>query len=94
MGPDGPDEGPDIVISPSSFLDHPSCGIRPSALVALMSAIGPVLALWLYGPYPEGVVMPLALGGFGGLLGFVAGIMAVRHPLHEEVIAIWTKLAR
>lgn len=66
---------------------------RPSAAVALMAAIGPVLALWLYGPYPENVVMPLALGGFGGLVGFLAGIMAVRHPLREEIMAIWSKFA-
>ena len=66
---------------------------RLSAAVALMASVGPLFALWLYGPYPETFVMPLVLGGFGGLLGFVAGIMVVRHPLREEIMTIWSKFA-
>ncbi|MDO8777627.1 MAG: oligosaccharide flippase family protein [Burkholderiaceae bacterium] len=66
--------------------------LRQSALVALLSAVGPALALWLYGPYPASFVMPLVLGGAGGLAGFVVGAMVVQHPLQEEVMAIWSKI--
>lgn len=68
--------------------------LRLSGLVALLSSIGPVLALWLYGPYPGSVVMPLAFGGAGGLLGFVAGILVFKHPLNVEIIALLTKVRR
>ena len=63
-----------------------------SAAVALLAAIGPALALWLYGPYPETFVMPLVLGGLVGLTGFVAGILLFQHPLKEEIMAIWSKI--
>lgn len=63
-----------------------------SALVALLSAVGPGLALWLYGPYPVSFVMPLLLGGAGGLAGFVVGVIVVQHPLREELLVIWSKL--
>lgn len=67
---------------------------RQSAWVAVMAGIGPAFALFRYGPYPEGVVVPLAVGGFGGLFGFVAGIMIVRHPLRDEIMAIRSKFVR
>lgn len=66
--------------------------LRQSALVALLSAVGPALALWIYGPYPEVLVMPLVLGGAGGLAGFVVGVMVFQHPLQEEIMAIWSKI--
>jgi len=66
----------------------------PSAAVALLAALGPALALWLYGPYPANVVMPLVLGGAGGLTGFVAGIMLFKHPLQNELAPLWLKLTR
>lgn len=66
--------------------------LRKSALVALLSVIGPALALWIYGPYPAGFVKPLVLGGAGGLAGFVAGVMVFQHPLQEEIMAIWSKI--
>ena len=68
--------------------------LRKSAMVALIAGIGPAFALSRYGPYPEGVVAPLAVGGFGGLFGFVAGIMVVRHPLRDEIMTIWSKFVR
>ena len=64
--------------------------LRQSAAVAMLSAIGPAFALWMYGPYPDGIVMPLVLGGVGGLVGFVAGIMIIHHPLEEEIMTIWS----
>ena len=57
-----------------------------------MAGIGPALALWIYGPYPEVFVMPLVLGGAGGLAGFLLGVMVFQHPLCEEFTAIWAKL--
>lgn len=66
--------------------------LRQSALVALLAAVGPALALWLYGPYPEVFAMPLVLGGAGGLAGFVAGVMIFGHPLQGEIMAIWAKI--
>ena len=65
---------------------------RQSAAVALMAGVGPAIALWLYGPYPEVFVMPLVLGGLGGFAGFLFGVLAFRHPLCEEFTAIWVKL--
>lgn len=68
--------------------------IIPSAWVALAAGIGPGLALWIYGPYPEFFVMPLLLGGGIGFIGFVAGIVLVKHPLVEELMAVWSKIRR
>ena len=65
-----------------------------SAGVALLAAIGPTLALWIYGPYPDFFVMPLVLGSTGGLVGFVMGIIFLQHPLQEEVTAIWSRVKR
>lgn len=66
--------------------------LRRSAAVALVAGIGPTIALWIYGPYPEVFVMPLLLGGAGGLAGFLLDVMVFRHPLCDEFTAIWVKL--
>lgn len=63
-----------------------------SAAVALVAAIGPVLALWIYGPYPEASLMPLVLGCLGALAGFLAGVMLFDHPLRKELAAIWSRI--
>jgi O-antigen/teichoic acid export membrane protein len=68
--------------------------LRQSALVATLAGVGPVMALWLYGPYPEHFAMPLALGGGVGLVGFVAGVMWVQHPLEDELMSVWSKIRR
>ena len=82
----------------SRHIDLPLLGLmrtlRQSALVALLAAVGPALALWIYGPYPEVFVMPLVLGGVGGLAGFVVGVMIFQHPLQDEIVAIWSKIKR
>lgn len=65
---------------------------RKSAAVALCSGLSPALALWLFGANPEHFVMPLAIGGAGGVAGFLAGVIFFRHPLNEEVLAIWARL--
>ena len=68
--------------------------LRKSAAVALFAAIGPLLALWIFGPYPAHFVLPLALGVVGGLVGFLTGISVLNHPLQEEVIAMWSRATR
>lgn len=66
--------------------------LRRSAAVALLAAIGPALALWIYGPYPQYVLMPLLLGCIGGFVGFLAGVKFLKHPLQEEISSIWLKV--
>lgn len=65
---------------------------RQSMAVALVSAICPALALWIYGPYPAVLVMPLLLGIGGSLAGFLAGIFIFKHPLQEEIMTIQVKM--
>lgn len=68
--------------------------LRLSAAVALLAVIGPALALWTYGPYPEKFLMPLLMGGVGGLVGFVAGVITVQHPLAEEITGLLSMVKR
>lgn len=65
-----------------------------SAAVALLSALGPVIAFWLYGPSPEVFVMPLILGGVGGVSGFLVGVIVFQHPLNVEIKLIYSRLKR
>jgi len=55
-----------------------------SGLVALMAGLGPAMALWLYGPYPEAIMAPLVVGGVGAIFGFVSGVKVFNHPLAAE----------
>jgi O-antigen/teichoic acid export membrane protein len=68
--------------------------LRQSTLVALLAAVGPALALWIYGPYPEVLLMPLVLGFVGSMLGFFAGVVVSRHPLREELTVFWSRARR
>ena len=80
----------------SRHIGLPRRGLLPtlhkSALVALLAGIGPALALLIYGPYPKALVMPLVLGGAGGLAGFVAGALVLQHPVRQEIIEAWKKI--
>jgi len=58
---------------------------RPSAGVASLAALGPVLALWQYGLNSDEIAAPLFLGGTLGLFGFVSGIYVFKHPLRQEL---------
>lgn len=62
-----------------------------SAQVALVAAIVPAVVFFTYGPYPEVSLLPLLIGGLGGTGGFVFAVMFFRHPLHEELLSIWTR---
>ena len=79
-------------------IDLPLSGLWPplrqSILVALLAAVWPALALWIYGPYPEALLIPLMLGGVGSMLGFVAGVVVFRHPLREELTMFWSRAQR
>ena len=66
--------------------------LRQSALVALISAIGPAVAFVVYGPYPEVMLLPLSIGVLGGLVGFVFSVMFLKHPLRDEILSIWKKI--
>lgn len=66
--------------------------LRKSATVALLAAIGPVLALWIFGPYPTHYALPLALGGVGAVMGFLTGVMVFKHPLTQEIVSVWSKV--
>lgn len=68
--------------------------MRISAQVSVLAAIGPVISLLLYGSYPEVYAMPLVIGGVGGLLGFVAGIFIFKHPMEEELTAVWLQIKK
>jgi O-antigen/teichoic acid export membrane protein len=66
--------------------------LRRSAIVAVCASIGPAASLWVFGPYPDAIVLPLALGAGGGLAGFVAGVLLASHPLRDELQAAWARL--
>lgn len=59
--------------------------MRQSASVAALSGLGPLLSLWIYGPYTDLLMMPLLVGTTGCFIGFVAGVALFRHPLSEEL---------
>ncbi len=66
--------------------------LRKSFLVALISAIGPIFVFWLYGPYPDELLMPLFLGGTSCLAGFLISVFIFQHPLQVEMIMILSKI--
>jgi len=68
--------------------------LRKSMLVAIISAIVPIFAFWLYGPYPEEIVEPLLLGIIGSIVCFIIGVLVFNHPLQEELFAIWEKITK
>lgn len=69
--------------------------LSSSAAVALFAGVGPAIALIAYGSHPASFGLPLAVGGLGGLAGFITGILVFHHPLREEFvrIQIWRQRA-
>ena len=65
----------------SEFLSN----LRASALVAAAAGVAPAIALGLFGPTPVNPWPSLAIGVPGAALGFWLGLVAVQHPLLEEV---------
>ena len=60
--------------------------------VAVASALGPLVVLLWFGPYPEAVWLPLGLASLGALLGGWWGVQLFRHPLQEEIRRLWGSL--
>lgn len=65
-----------------------------SLCVTLFAAVGPLLALWLFGPTPEHSLLAVVFAGGLGLLGFVGGVFYCKHPLQEELQSVWGKIRR
>ncbi len=65
-----------------------------SAAVAGASAIGPLCAFVVYGPYPTEIWPPLLMGVPSALVGFVLAVTLLKHPLLDELKPIWAKLRR
>jgi len=63
-----------------------------SAAVGIASGIGPALAFILYGPQPENIWLPMAIGVPGSGIGFLAAIIIVKHPLNDELQSVLAKL--
>lgn len=62
-----------------------------SAAVAVFSGVGPACVLWRYGLHSSDVIMPVVLGGSSAAIGLVIGLFALRHPLREELVLLWTR---
>lgn len=59
--------------------------LAPSAIVALLSALGPGMILFLLGPRPEHHLVALGLGLPLAATGFLLGLKLSRHPLLSEL---------
>jgi O-antigen/teichoic acid export membrane protein len=65
-----------------------------SAAVAVSSAIGPAAVVWVYGWRPTEVMMVLGLGSTTCILGFLAGVYSVKHPIVTEIERLRARLPR
>jgi O-antigen/teichoic acid export membrane protein len=63
-----------------------------SAAVASASAIGPLCAFVVYGPYPTEIWQPLVMGVPTALAGFLVAVIGLKHPLLDEIKPLWVKL--
>src|SRR5690348_4700311 len=68
-------------------------GTYTSAVIALLSSIGPtaILALALLGKVSNPWV-ELVIAGAGWGVGWLVGVFAVKHPLSQEIAAAWTRV--
>jgi len=56
-----------------------------SAIVAVTTGIGPLIAVLIYGWQPHSVLAPLSLGISLGVVGFFASVLIFNHPLADEI---------
>ena len=63
-----------------------------SAAVAGASALGPLCAFMVYGPYPTKIWQPLLMGVPTAMVGFVLAIVLLKHPLLDELKPMWAKI--
>ena len=68
--------------------------LRESAAVGLAAGIAPAVVFISYGPNPENIWLPLAIGVPGATTGFLAAIILFKHPLLEELQPIMRRLRR
>lgn len=67
--------------------------LRESAAVGLAAGIAPAIVFISYGPNPENIWLPLAIGVPGATTGFLAAIILFKHPLLEELQPIIRRLS-
>ncbi len=63
-----------------------------SAEVTLISAIGPIVAISVFGATPENYFYALLVGCCLGIFGFVVGVYLFKHPLQREMELVWLKI--
>lgn len=66
--------------------------LRESACVGLAAGIAPALVFVIFGPYPENIWLPMAIGVPGAVAGFLGGVAFFKHPLLGELQSIKEKL--
>ena len=62
-----------------------------SALVAVMAGLGPLSTFLVFGATPPNSFVVLVIGAIGCAVGFLLGVIVVRHPLKEELVPLWAK---
>ena len=60
--------------------------LRKSAGVTLCAAVLPIVVVAISRPDPNNLWFPLALGAFGALAGWMAGIFVLDHPARVEIV--------
>lgn len=63
--------------------------VRKSALIALCSAIAPLLVTNLWMGDPSQSWLPLGIGIAGAAMGWIAGVFLTRHPLLEQFTSLF-----
>jgi O-antigen/teichoic acid export membrane protein len=63
-----------------------------SATVALAACVCPALVFAWFGPHPTEIFAPLAWAIPGSIACFIAAIVLCRHPLKQELSAVWLKV--
>lgn len=56
-----------------------------SVKTVLPATIGPLIALWIFGPEPDNLVLPLIICVVGGGAGFLFGVLYFKHPIKREL---------
>ena len=66
--------------------------LRESAAVGLTAGIAPAITFAVYGPNPENIWIPIAIGVPGATAGFVAAIILLKHPLLDELESLQARI--
>ncbi|MBV8502233.1 MAG: oligosaccharide flippase family protein [Paucibacter sp.] len=68
--------------------------LSSSLSVALIAALGPLIAILLFGVSPKSALPSLVVGCGGAVLGFLLAIRLLRHPFQQEIDRVWARLRR